>query len=79
MSKCIKLTGVLSLLLACAIAPAVARAASQDEDFLAAREAFRVGDAAKLERAARSLAGYPLEPYVNYWRFRLRKIGRALV
>lgn len=46
--------------------------AAQDDDFLAAREAFRVGDAVKLDRAAKSLSGYPLEPYIAYWRFRLR-------
>ena len=49
-----------------------ARAGSLDDDFLAAREAFRAGDAVKLERYAKSLNGYPLEPYVAYWRFRLR-------
>ena len=72
MSNRIIRTCLLSVLVACWMLPAMAGAASQDDDFLAAREAFRVGDAAKLERAARSLAGYPLEPYVNYWRFRLR-------
>ena len=46
--------------------------ASQDDDFLAAREAFRVGDAVRLERYAKLLNGYVLEPYVDYWRFRLR-------
>ncbi len=46
--------------------------AAQDDDFLAARDAFRAGDAAKLERYAKSLTGYPLEPYVAYWRLRLR-------
>jgi soluble lytic murein transglycosylase len=56
-------------LLACA---GSAQAASQDDDFLAAREAFRAGDAAKLERYAKSLSSYPLEPYLTYWRFRLR-------
>ncbi len=56
-------------LLACA---ASAYGATQDDDFLAAREAFRAGDAVKLERYAKSLSGYPLEPYVTYWRFRMR-------
>jgi len=51
---------------------ACAHAASQDDDFLAAREAFRVGDAVKLGRAAKSLGGYVLEPYVDYWRLKLR-------
>ena len=51
---------------------ACAHAASQDDDFLAAREAFRVGNAVKLGRAAKSLGGYVLEPYVDYWRLKLR-------
>src|SRR3954468_14711270 len=49
-----------------------AGAASQDEDFMAAREAFRAGDAAKLDRYAKSLSNYPLEPYLAYWRFRMQ-------
>lgn len=59
-------------LLVALLLPAFAHAASQDDDFLAAREAFRVGDAVKFERAAKSLAGYVLEPYVDYWRLKLR-------
>ena len=51
---------------------AAAHAASQDDDFLAAREAFRVGDAVKFERYAKSLNDYILEPYVAYWRLKLR-------
>ena len=62
-------TGVGFALLWCAHA---ACASSQDDDFLAARDAFRAGDAAKLERSARSLAGYILEPYIAYWKLRLR-------
>jgi soluble lytic murein transglycosylase len=46
-------------------------AASQDDDFLAAREAFRVGDAVMFERSAKSLNDYILEPYVAYWRLRM--------
>ncbi len=49
-----------------------AGAASLDDDFLAAREAFRIGDAPRLERLARSLGEHVLEPYVAYWRLRLR-------
>ena len=59
-------------LLAALLLSAVAHAASQDDDFLAAREAFRVGDAVRFERAAKSLGGYVLEPYVDYWRMKLR-------
>jgi hypothetical protein len=40
-----------------------AHAAGQDDNFLAARDAFRAGDAVKLERYARSMNGYVLEPY----------------
>ena len=49
-----------------------ARAATQDDDFMAARDAFRSGDSVRLERYAKSLNGYPLEPYVAYWRLKLR-------
>ena len=49
-----------------------ATAATPDDDFLAAREAFRVGDVLRFERAAKSLNDHPLEPYIAYWRLRLR-------
>ncbi len=45
--------------------------ADQDEDFLAARDAFRGGDAAQLERLAEKLKSSPLEPYVTYYRLRM--------
>ncbi|HUO43492.1 MAG TPA: transglycosylase SLT domain-containing protein [Burkholderiales bacterium] len=54
-----------------ALAAAGVRAAP-DDSFLDAREAFRSGDAARLERDAQNLNGYVLEPYVAYWRLRLR-------
>jgi soluble lytic murein transglycosylase len=43
-------------------------AANQDHDFLAAREAYRTGDAKRLELHAERLRGHLLEPYVVYWR-----------
>jgi len=46
--------------------------AGPDEDFLAARDAFRTGDGRKLELFAQRLKGYILEPYVTYWRLRMR-------
>jgi soluble lytic murein transglycosylase len=49
-----------------------AHPASLDDDFLAAREAYRAGQAAKLEGYARRLRGHLLEPYVDYWRLHLR-------
>lgn len=53
-------------------ATSVTGAAADDDEFLAAREAFRTGDAVKLERHAQHLRGYVLEPYVTYWRLRMR-------
>jgi soluble lytic murein transglycosylase len=46
--------------------------AARDDDFLSAREAFRVGDARKLDMYAKRLQGYVLEPYVAYWQLRMR-------
>jgi soluble lytic murein transglycosylase len=43
-----------------------------EDDFLAARDAFRTGDARKLDTFARRLGNYVLEPYVAYWQLRLR-------
>ena len=43
-------------------------AAATDDRFLAARDAARAGDRAKLERIAPELQGYELESYVEYWR-----------
>jgi soluble lytic murein transglycosylase len=50
------------------LAHATAGAAPVDERFLAARDAFRLGDRAKFERIAPELQGYELEAYVDYWR-----------
>jgi soluble lytic murein transglycosylase len=45
---------------------------AEDKEFLAAREAFRAGDAARLNRAAATLKKSPLEPYTAYYQLRLR-------
>ena len=50
----------------------LAPAASLDDDFLAAREAFRIGDSKKLESYAQRFKGHLLEPYITYWRLRTR-------
>ena len=47
-------------------------AAGQDEDFLAARDAFRAGNAARFEFAAQRLKNSVLEPYIAYYRLRMR-------
>ncbi len=49
----------------------VASFANQEEDFLAAREAFRRGDEYQLERMAERLKHSILEPYVTYYRLRM--------
>ena len=53
-----------------AVAASLAIAApttGKDERFLAARDAYRVGDRIKLERLAGELRGHDLEDYVDYW------------
>ncbi len=51
---------------------APARPASQDELFLAARDAARAGDRAKLAKYDAQLQGYLLQPYVESWLLRAR-------
>lgn len=46
--------------------------AGQEEDFIAAREAFRAGKADQLAVYAKRLQNYELEPYVDYYQLRLR-------
>src|SRR5438874_8492258 len=43
-----------------------------DADFAAARDAYRAGDSARLEQLAPRLKGHLLEPYVQYWRLKLK-------
>ncbi len=45
---------------------------AEDADFLAARDAFRIGDAARLDRIAVRLKNSPLEPYISYYQLRMR-------
>lgn len=45
--------------------------ADQEDDFLAAREAFRKGDSVKLDRAIAHMKNSPLEPYLTYYNLRL--------
>ena len=54
---------------------------ANDADFLAAHDAFRAGDRAKLARLAQRLKKSPLEAYVSYYQLRLdldRADGRAV-
>ncbi len=43
-----------------------------DDEFLGAREAFRAGNYARLEKHAAKLKGHLLEPYVSYWQLAMR-------
>lgn len=58
---------LLSLFLADA-----AFAASQEDEFIAAREAFRMQKPARLDAAAARLKGHVLEPYLAYWQIGMR-------
>jgi len=60
-----------TILFALLLIPLVA-VADQDADFLAARDAFRAGDAARFDRIAVRLKNSPLEPYLAYYRLRLQ-------
>ena len=61
---------VVALLAIFAASPALSQPA--DADFLAARDAFRAGDAVRLDRIASRLKGHLLESYVAYWQIRLK-------
>jgi soluble lytic murein transglycosylase len=58
--------------MALALLAQAAAAATPDERVLEAREAFRLGDRAKLARQLETVRGHELEPYVEYWLLRLR-------
>ena len=47
------------------------QSARLDDDFLAARKAFQIGNAKLLAEKARLLHNHPLAPYVDYYQFRL--------
>ena len=63
-------------LLLLAAAPVVAQGATGgeagDADFLAARDAFRIGNLQRFEYAAARLKNSPLEPYLAYYRLRMQ-------
>lgn len=49
-----------------------ALAGSADDEFLSARDAFRKGDAARLNAAAKRLEHHVLAPYLNYYQMLMR-------
>lgn len=62
----------LALLLAISAYSNQSQAASGDAQFVLARDAFRVGDPQRLEKAASSLGEHELLPYVEYYKLRMR-------
>lgn len=60
------------LLLSLLLLLAASARADSDEDFLAARDAFRAGEAARLDYLAWRLSSHVLHPYVAFWQLRLR-------
>jgi soluble lytic murein transglycosylase len=64
--------------LACCIGAGIAapksqpKPASADDTFLKAYDAFRAGDAFKLQKSSALPAGHVLAPYPEYWRLKLR-------
>jgi soluble lytic murein transglycosylase len=60
------------LILGAAAGYSAERGAPRDEAFLAAHAAFLKGDRAGLDRQAEKVRGHVLEPYVEFWRLRLR-------
>lgn len=51
---------------------AQAQTAALDEAFLAAKDAARSGDSRRLDQLAPRFQGHLLEPYVQYWRLKIR-------
>jgi soluble lytic murein transglycosylase len=62
---------LLAILLLNSAAAAI-RTSGADEAVLAARDAYRAGNEARLARAAAQVGGHVLAPYVDYWRLRLK-------
>jgi soluble lytic murein transglycosylase len=53
-------------------APLIAFANPGDDQFLAAREAFRNGERARLAKSLDALQGNEMRPWVEYWQLRLK-------
>src|SRR5919108_3986503 len=52
--------------------PLAGRAGPGDEAVLGAYDAYRAGDAIKLERFAKKLEGHALDPWIDYWSLAMR-------
>jgi soluble lytic murein transglycosylase len=63
----------ISALVACAAgAHAAPKPPAADEALLKAYDAFKAGDAVKLQRFSSQLTGHVLAPYLEFWRLKLR-------
>lgn len=60
------------VMLGSAASAAAPKKPTPDDPLLAAYDAFRAGDAFRLQKHAAVLEGHLLEPYVEYWRLKLR-------
>ena len=67
-----KLILALCLVVLLPAAEAAPRKPSAEEAVVLARDAFRAGDAAKLNKAAALAKGHVLVPWVEYWQLKLR-------
>lgn len=63
---------ITAILVALPFAASATGGSPQDKALLAAYDAFLAGDRAKLARHAEKSKGHTLEPYLSYWRLRLR-------
>lgn len=66
-----------TLILVSALLGAPLHASEQDASILSARDAYQQGDVERLNRAAESLQGHLLWPYVAYWQFKLANEERT--
>lgn len=64
--------GMVAVFCAANVSGAGAVPSKTDQWFLDAREAFRIGDKKRLDRAAAQLQGHPLQPYVEFYQLYLR-------
>ena len=55
--------------------PALTLAATGDDKFLAAREAYRVGEPVRLARITQALGDHELKPWAEYWQLSLAVSG----
>lgn len=64
----------LALTVMCCVGPAMTHAQTADDAVLISRDAFRNSDLSGFEKAAaRVPADHPMQPYLDFWRYRLKQ------